>query len=86
MIRVCPKRDAVCPHGMSCPYVIDRYDCAPEPRHTPDHRAGAPADAIPDQRAITLPPTPSDHPQHPSEVALDPYVMRALDPDRAFRL
>lgn len=31
MIRVCPKRDAVCPHGMSCPYTIDRYECRPEP-------------------------------------------------------
>jgi hypothetical protein len=32
MIRVCPERDAVCPHGMDCPYVLDRYECKPEPR------------------------------------------------------
>jgi hypothetical protein len=31
MIRVCPKRDAVCPHGMDCPFVIDKYNCKPEP-------------------------------------------------------
>lgn len=31
MIRVCPKRDARCPHGMECPYTIDRYSCKPEP-------------------------------------------------------
>jgi hypothetical protein len=34
MIRVCPKRDAECPHGMSCPYTIDRYECAEEPPMT----------------------------------------------------
>jgi hypothetical protein len=27
-IRVCPMRDAICPHGMSCPYT-DGYDCKP---------------------------------------------------------
>lgn len=27
MIRICPKRDAVCPHGMDCPYVGDSYEC-----------------------------------------------------------
>ena len=27
MIRVCPERDAACPHGLSCPYTIDRYQC-----------------------------------------------------------
>jgi len=26
-LRICPKRDTVCPHGMSCPYVIDQYSC-----------------------------------------------------------
>lgn len=26
MIRICTKRDAVCPHGMRCPYA-DGYDC-----------------------------------------------------------
>ena len=31
MIRVCPKRDGRCPHGMECPYTIDRYSCKPEP-------------------------------------------------------
>jgi len=31
MIRVCPKRDAICPHGLACPYSIDRYECKPEP-------------------------------------------------------
>lgn len=31
MIRICPKRDIVCPHGMDCPYVLHRYDCKPEP-------------------------------------------------------
>jgi hypothetical protein len=34
-IRVCPIRDAACPHGMSCPYTIDRYTCMPEPREPP---------------------------------------------------
>jgi hypothetical protein len=32
MVRVCPKRDAVCPHGMDCPFVVDKYECKPEPR------------------------------------------------------
>lgn len=27
MIRVCPKRDAICPHGSACPYITDRYKC-----------------------------------------------------------
>lgn len=27
MIRVCPERDAACPHGLSCPYSKDRYEC-----------------------------------------------------------
>jgi hypothetical protein len=40
MIRVCPKRDAVCPHGMGCPYVVDRYTCRDE------NEALAKADAI----------------------------------------
>ena len=26
-IRICPERDGPCPHGMGCPYVIDRYNC-----------------------------------------------------------
>jgi len=30
-IRVCPQRDAVCPHGMSCPYTKSRYECEPNP-------------------------------------------------------
>ena len=32
MVRVCPKRDTVCPHGMSCPFSINRYMCATEPQ------------------------------------------------------
>lgn len=27
MIRVCPERDASCPHGMSCPFTRGRYSC-----------------------------------------------------------
>ena len=27
-IRICPERDGPCPHGMDCPYVIDRYSCS----------------------------------------------------------
>lgn len=27
MTRVCPKLDAVCPHGDDCPFNIDRHDC-----------------------------------------------------------
>ena len=34
MIRVCPKRDGRCPHGINCPFVIDRYECLPEPPST----------------------------------------------------
>lgn len=30
MIRVCPERDGACPHGIDCPFVIDRYHCKPE--------------------------------------------------------
>jgi chromosome segregation ATPase len=30
VIRVCPQRDAICPHGRNCPYTIDRYTCRPE--------------------------------------------------------
>ena len=30
MVRVCPKRDAICPHGMGCKFTIDRYQCADE--------------------------------------------------------
>lgn len=28
-MRVCPERDALCPHGDNCPYVGDRYECKP---------------------------------------------------------
>lgn len=35
MIRICPKRDARCPHGDDCPYAIDRYSCADEPASRP---------------------------------------------------
>lgn len=31
MIRVCPKRDAACPHGMLCPFSLSQYDCMDEP-------------------------------------------------------
>lgn len=34
MIQVCPKRDTICPHGLSCPFAIDRYECKPEPAAT----------------------------------------------------
>lgn len=27
MVRVCPERDAQCPHGDDCPYMADRYRC-----------------------------------------------------------
>lgn len=27
MIRVCPKRDSICPHGIDCPYSKDQYQC-----------------------------------------------------------
>lgn len=27
-LRVCPMRDAICPHGLNCPYA-DSYDCKP---------------------------------------------------------
>ncbi len=30
MLRVCPRRDAICPHGMECPYTIDAYSCRSE--------------------------------------------------------
>ena len=29
MVRVCPERDTECPHGMSCPYALSRYQCKP---------------------------------------------------------
>lgn len=25
--RICPERDAACPHGMDCPFADDRYSC-----------------------------------------------------------
>lgn len=28
-VRVCPMRDAVCPHGLDCPHSINRYECTP---------------------------------------------------------
>lgn len=37
MIRVYPKRDAVCPHGMECLFVKDEYECLPEPPRTVEH-------------------------------------------------
>lgn len=35
MIQVCPRRDTVCPHGLTCPYALDRYQCKPEPKPAP---------------------------------------------------
>jgi hypothetical protein len=29
-LRICPKRDAICPHGMDCQFVIDRFNCKDE--------------------------------------------------------
>ena len=26
-LRICPERDALCPHGAACPYSIDKYYC-----------------------------------------------------------
>lgn len=41
MTRVCPVRDAVCPHGLECPYTIDRYTCRiPDTRTTDPSRVG----------------------------------------------
>lgn len=34
-VRVCPVRDTVCPHGMDCPYSIDRYSCRDEKADPP---------------------------------------------------
>jgi hypothetical protein len=34
-MRVCPRRDAICPHGDACPYTIDQYSCRAE---DPDSR------------------------------------------------
>lgn len=45
MIRVCPKRDAICPHGMGCPYTVDRYHCAPEPKE-PSPPSSSPLDPV----------------------------------------
>lgn len=33
MIRICPERDGPCPHGMSCPYSVDRWRCDQGARH-----------------------------------------------------
>lgn len=47
MIRVCPKRDAICPHGMDCPYTIDRYNCSDETAALPPAAATEPvADVV----------------------------------------
>lgn len=37
VIRVCPKRDAVCPHGIDCPYWKDGPDCPNEPKSEAAH-------------------------------------------------
>lgn len=46
MIRVCPKRDAKCPHGTDCPYSIDRYHCAQEPKEPASSKPAADGDGV----------------------------------------
>jgi len=49
-IRVCPERDGRCPHGMACPYSIDRYHCNLEA----SRRALAPAKSAAKTRGQVL--------------------------------
>lgn len=52
MIRVCPERDAICPHGMGCPYAAgpdSQYRCKDGWR------------SIPSKPAETIPPMTHDH-------------------------
>lgn len=39
MIRICPERDRVCPHGMNCPWADERYSCKPGWETTPQQLA-----------------------------------------------
>ena len=39
-LRVCPKRDAICPHGLGCPYV-DGYWCIEPKFASPSPTGGA---------------------------------------------
>jgi len=45
-IRVCPERDAGCPHGLDCPWSDDRYSCKPGWQTTPQQRAMAALEAL----------------------------------------
>lgn len=55
MIRVCPERDARCPHGLDCPYSIDRYRCDRR-RELEDAVAGRTLNEL--REVITPSPTP----------------------------
>ena len=65
MIRVCPERDAACPHGMSCPYAFDRYTCwRPQPGTegapvTPAQPLRSKASRTAEREAPKQPPNPS---------------------------
>jgi hypothetical protein len=43
-IRVCPERDAACPHGLYCPWAHERYSCKPGWQTTPQERVQTPPD------------------------------------------
>lgn len=58
MIRVCPMRDRVCPHGIKCPYV-DGYNCTdPELRFRGEIGGQRNADDM--GMPSPIPPAPSD--------------------------
>lgn len=38
-VRVCPVRDATCPHGLNCPY-SEGWGCKPEGLRSPSHHTG----------------------------------------------
>lgn len=48
MIRVCPERDAICPHGMACPYSRD-YECDMKGSRAELDRTRAKAEPAPSQ-------------------------------------
>lgn len=50
-IRICPKRDAVCPHGADCPYSIDQYSCRNETTSAPEAKPVA-LETTADERAL----------------------------------